>query len=153
MAGNSRVLIIDDDPDIVESVKVVLETKNYRVSTAGSGADGVKKAVAEKPDLILLDVMLEKIDTGFEVSRELKRIDVTKNIPIIMITAIKELPDLNYKMGSTPTTSEMPAGYFDEAPSASDAVGKDSLPVDFFYEKPIKPELLLDKIASLLNKK
>jgi CheY-like chemotaxis protein len=153
MAEKTKILIIDDDPDIVESLRIVLESKSYAVLTAESGADGVKKAVSGKPDLILLDVMLEKIDTGFEVSRELKRIEATRKIPIIMITAIKELPDLNYKRGSTPSTNEMPAGYFDEAPSATDAIGKDSLPVDFFYEKPIKPELLLEKIASLLNKK
>jgi CheY-like chemotaxis protein len=153
MAEKTKILIIDDDPDIVESIRIVLESRNYAVFTADSGAEGLKKAKSGMPDLILLDVMLEKIDTGFEVSRELKRSDETRKIPVIMITAIKELPDLNYKMGSTPSTSEMPAGYFDEAPSASDAVGKDSLPVDFFYEKPIKPELLLEKIASLLKKK
>ena len=153
MAQKAKILIIDDDPDIVESLKVVLEAKGYGVSVAESGAEGLKKAPAERPDLIILDVMMEKIDTGFEVSRELRKDAATKSTPIIMITAIKELPDLNYKMGATPSTAEMPAGYFDEAPSAADAVGKDSLPVDFFYEKPIKSELLLEKIESLLAKK
>jgi len=153
MENNNKILIIDDDPDIVESLRIVLESGNYTVAAAESGFEGVKKAVAEKPDLILLDVMLEKIDTGFEVSRELRRLESTKHTPIIMITAIKELPDFNYKMAGSLSAGKNSSGYFNETLPQNETMGLDSLPVDFFYEKPIKPDLLLEKIASLLKKK
>ena len=65
----AKILIIDDDADIVESMKVVLEDKKYDVVTAFSGSEGLKKAKKDKPDLIILDIMMETSDRGVEVAR------------------------------------------------------------------------------------
>lgn len=68
-----KILIIDDDPDLVEAMKVVLESKNYQVSSAKNGEEGLKKAKLEKPNLIILDIMMETGDKGFDVARDLKK--------------------------------------------------------------------------------
>src|SRR3989338_7932016 len=93
----SKILIIDDDPDITEAMKVVLEARDYKVTSAGSGEDGLKKVKIDNPDLVILDIMMEKVDTGFDVARELKNNPSTKDIPILMLTAIKEKTGLDFK--------------------------------------------------------
>ena len=142
-----KILIIDDDEDIVESMKIVLKNAGYAVSAASSGAEGLSKAKSERPDLIVLDVMLESIDKGFEVARELKNSDL-KSIPILMLTAIKEVTDINFNAGNT-YTDQLPADYFEGGAPAKNA---DNLPVEAFYEKPIKPDELIAKIKTLLKK-
>ena len=125
-----KILIIDDDPDIVEAMKVVLETRDYQVTSAGSGEEGLKKVKIDKPDLVILDIMMEKDDAGFDVARELKNSSSTKDIPILMLTAIKEKTGLDFKK------------------EAGDEVW---LPVDDYVEKPMKPEELLAKVEKLLK--
>jgi CheY-like chemotaxis protein len=127
-----RVLIIDDDPDIVEAMKVVLESKNYEVTIAKSGEEGLKKARQDKPDLIILDVMMESTDKGFEVARNLKNDENHKDIPILMLTAIKEKTGLGFE---------------------KEAGDPDWLPVDGYCEKPLKPEELILKVENLLRKR
>jgi CheY-like chemotaxis protein len=147
----AKILIVDDDPDIVESLKVVLEDGGHEVVTASSGEEGKKKAGMEKPGLIILDVMMESIDKGFEVSRSLKRMPGTKDIPILMLTAIKEVTDINFNAGNT-YTDQLPADYFTN-PDLNAQKPSDAVPVDAFYEKPIKPVELLRKVKLLLEKK
>src|SRR3989338_4268921 len=115
-----EILIIDDDPDIVEAMRVVLESKNYQVSNAKSGQEGLKKVNARKPDLIILDVMMETGDAGFEVAREIKK--EHPDIPILMLTAIKEKTGMGFEN------------------EAGDSVW---LPVDDFVDKPLKPAELI----------
>lgn len=81
-----RVLIVDDEPDVVESIKFSLELENVECLEAYDGEEALSKAKNEKPDLILLDIMLPKIN-GYKVSRLLKFDEAYKNIPIIMLTA------------------------------------------------------------------
>lgn len=128
----SKVLIIDDDPDIVESIKVVLENRKYEVISASSGAEGIECAKEVKPDVIILDVMMETGDSGFDVARAIKKDEATKNIPILMLTAIKEKTGFDFKH------------------EAGDQVW---LPVDDYVDKPLKPNELLAKIAKLLGEK
>ncbi len=128
----ARILIIDDDPDIVESMKVVLESEKFTIDVAATGKEGLKKARLKKPDLIILDVMMETGDKGFEVARELKKDKDYEAIPILMLTAIKEKRGLDFK---------------------KEAGDKIWLPVDDYCEKPLKPEDLISKVNSLLNKK
>ena len=127
----AKILIIDDDPDIVEAMKVVLESKNYKVSIAESGNAGLKKVQQEKPDLIILDVMMETGDKGFDVARELKKDKNYQDIPILMLTAIKEKTGLDFK---------------------NEAGDEAWLPVDDYVDKPLKPAQLLSKVESLLKK-
>jgi len=82
-----KVLFIDDDPDFIAAVKTILEENDYSVATSHTGEDGILSAVSEKPDLILLDVMLPEKD-GYAVCKELKEDNKTKSIPIVMLTSV-----------------------------------------------------------------
>lgn len=128
----AKILIVDDDPDIVEAMKVVLESKNHTVSSAGNGQEGLKNVRQDKPDLIILDIMMETLDKGFAVARELKKDQSYKQIPILMLTAIKERMGLDFKT------------------EAGDAVW---LPVDDYCDKPLKPEELISKVETILGNK
>lgn len=128
----ANVLIIDDDPDIVQSMKVVLESKQYKVDSAYNGTEGIKKARLGKPDVIILDIMMDDKDEGFEVAREIRKDEDIKHIPILMLTAIKEKTGFDFKK------------------EAGDEVW---LPVDDYCEKPLNPKELIRKIESLINKK
>jgi len=81
-----RVLIVDDEQDILESLKFVLEAEGYECYTAINGEDGLKSAKEIMPDLIILDIMMPKIN-GYKISRLLKFDNKYKNIPIFMLTA------------------------------------------------------------------
>lgn len=127
----AEILIIDDDQDLLESMRIVLESKNYTVRSAESGSEGLNKVKEKKPDLIILDVIMESGDKGFDIAPELKNNPEFSQIPIIMLTSLKE------KMG------------FDFKNEAGDETW---LPVDEYCEKPLRPEELLAKVAKLLNK-
>jgi len=127
----AKILIVDDDPDIVEAMKIVLENKEYQVSVAGSGEEGLRKAEIEKPDVIILDVMMETSDKGFEVARQIKWNKSLRHIPIIMLTAIKEKTGLDFRK------------------EAGDEVW---LPVDDYCDKPLNPDQLISKVEALLKK-
>ena len=88
-----RVLIVDDEPDIVESIKFNLELENIECLEAYDGEEALAKAKKEGPDLILLDIMLPKIN-GYKVARLLKFDEAYKNIPIIMLTARTQEKDI-----------------------------------------------------------
>jgi len=124
-----KILIIDDDPDFVESVRRVLEARGYAVDTAPNGEEGVKKAKKFMPDLIFLDVMMTKNTEGFEVSRELVKDDTLKSIPVIIITGIRE--KMNLAFGFEPDNTW--------------------LPVKAVLEKTIKPDQLLAKVEEFIK--
>ena len=87
-----KVLIVDDEKDIVETIKFVLETQSYKCYCAYDGEEGLKKARDIIPDLIILDVMMPNIN-GFKISRLLKFDAKYKNIPILMLTARSQKED------------------------------------------------------------
>ena len=124
----AKILIIDDDADIVESMRIVLESNNYEVISASNGQEGLDKVKGENPDLIILDVMMPNMD-GFEISRVIKSDTDHKNIPILMLTAIKEKSGLDFK---------------------KEAGDKTWLPVDDYCEKPLDSQELITKIEKLL---
>jgi len=80
-----KVLIADDHPEAVELVRVTLEDEDYEIVNTSNGKETLKKARAEKPDIVLLDVVMPKMD-GFEVCRQLRKDPQTKEIPIVMLT-------------------------------------------------------------------
>lgn len=84
--SKSRILLVDDEPDIVETVSFMLQSRNYQVSIASGGQEGIEKAQKEHPDLLLLDIMMPDVD-GYDVCMKLKSDEDTRNIPIIMLTA------------------------------------------------------------------
>ncbi len=128
----AKILIIDDDPDIVEAMKVVLESKNYQVLTAKTGEEGLREVRRDKPALIILDVMMETADKGFDIARELKWDPDYKDIPILMLTAIKERTGLDF---------------------GKEAGDEHWLPVDDYCDKPLHPGELLSKVEALLRKR
>ena len=82
----TKILIVDDEKDIVEALSFMLQAKGYEIISAYDGEEGLKLAKEEKPDLIILDVMMPKIN-GYKICRLLKYDAKYKNIPIIMVTA------------------------------------------------------------------
>ncbi|MHC4758200.1 MAG: response regulator [Planctomycetota bacterium] len=126
----AKILIVDDDPDITEVMKLVLENEGYAVTSAEDTEKGLDAVKAEKPDLIVLDVMMNTTREGFIFSRELKDNPDWQKIPILMVTAIKEKTGIDFK----------------------DVAGDQSwLPVEEFLDKPIKPDVLIAKVRELLS--
>jgi len=128
----AKILIIDDDPDMVLAAQMTLEAAGYEIFTAASGTKGLEKVKEVHPDLIILDVMMDTTTEGFQVSLELRspsadsEYKAFREIPIIMLTAIH-------------TTTPLRFGPED-----------DYLPVDVFMDKPLDPDLLLAKVEELL---
>ena len=85
----NKVLMIDDDPEFVDAISNLLDAKGYEVHTASNGKDGVAKAKAENPDIILLDVMMTTKHEGFDTAREMHEDETIKDTPIIIMTGIR----------------------------------------------------------------
>jgi len=129
---NAKILIVDDDPDLTKALKATLESKNYIVITASNGSEGVDKINTDKPDLLILDVMMSALQDGFEMARELKKDPQLKKMPILMLTAVKGRTGIDFK---------------------SSAGDPNWLPVDSFLDKPVEPQVLLAEIKRLLSPK
>ncbi len=128
---DAKILIIDDDPDISEAMTVVLESKNYQVRVARNSKEALDQLQSERPDLIILDVMMDTPQEGFALNRQLKGDPQYQDIPVLMVTAVKEKTGLDFK---------------------SEAGDETWLPVDDFIDKPVRPQDLLEKVGRLLNK-
>ena len=118
-----KILVVDDEPNIITMIKSRLKANGYDVITACDGQEGLEKAQNENPDLILLDVMMPKL-TGYKVARLLKFDSSFNDIPIIMLTARSQEKDI--ELGAT--------------------VG-----VNMYITKPFEPEELLEAIKILLG--
>lgn len=129
--AQGNILIIDDDPDITEAMAVVLGNKGYDVASALNSSEGMEQLKKRRPDLIILDVMMRTSQEGFEFSRELNKNAEYKDIPILMLTAVKDKTGLDFK------------------PTAGDDAW---LPVEEFLDKPVKPDVLVEKVAALIQK-
>ena len=91
-AGNIHVLVVEDDPMVQRVLQLQLESRNYQVSTASDGAEGFAAAQADRPDVIILDLMMPKL-SGFQVLKRIKTIEALAAIPVIILTA--SLDDLH----------------------------------------------------------
>ena len=127
---NAKILIVDDDQDLRESLAAILESRDYSVSMAGSKEEGLKKIRADKPDLLLLDVMMSEWQDGFEMAREIKGDPELKDVPILMLTGVKDKTGIDFKSAAGDETW---------------------CPVDGFLEKPVQPEVLMEQIDKLLS--
>jgi len=125
-----KILVVDDDPDLVEATSIILKTKNYDVSAAYDGVEGLEKARNEKPDLIVLDVMMPQKD-GYTLCKELKADPDLSRIPVLLLTAVVS------HISTTRFTQQM--GMETEA--------------DDFIDKPVEPQVLVERIEALLAKK
>ncbi len=93
-SGKKKILVVDDEPDIADSLKLRLDMAGYDVVTAVNGQEAVEKARSEKPDLILLDLMMPKMD-GYEVCHVLRSNEDTKKTPVVVLTALQMVGDID----------------------------------------------------------
>lgn len=124
-----RILVVDDDRDVFESMKIVLEAEGYDVDWATNGTEGITKARACRPDLMILDVMMNTDDEGFQVTYQMKRDPKLSCIPIVMVTSVGARTGFSFDRNRD----------------------QDYLPVNEFLEKPVEPKVLLDKVRENLG--
>lgn len=128
----NKILVVDDDPDILEAVSMILEARGYQVVTAQDGIEGLAALKAEMPDLLILDLLMPKMD-GFAVCKELQdaRWSKYRSIPILILSSVRE--------EASRRRYELEAGL--------------ELNVDDYVEKPISPETLLFRVENLIARK
>jgi DNA-binding response OmpR family regulator len=127
-----KILVVDDDPDILDAINMILESQGYQVFTARDGIEGLATLKAENPDLMILDLMMPKMD-GFAVCKELQdpRWSKYKDIPILILTSVRE--------EASRRRYELETGL--------------ELDVDDYVEKPMSPNILMERVSRLIKKK
>ena len=127
-----KILVIDDDPDILEALAMILESQGYEVVTATDGVEGLANLKAEKPDLMILDLLMPKMD-GFAVCKELQdpRWSKYRDIPILILTSVRE--------EASRRRYELETGL--------------ELDVDDYIEKPVSPDILIQRVGNLIKRK
>ena len=127
-----KILLVDDDPDILDALSVILEAKGYQVVTARDGIEGLANLKAEKPDLLILDLLMPKMD-GFAVCKELQdpRWSKFKDMPILILTSVRE--------EASRRRYELETGL--------------ELDVDDYIEKPVSPDVFLGRVGKLIKKR
>jgi CheY-like chemotaxis protein len=125
----ARILIVDDDADFAESTKIVLESKPYEVIVAVNGNEGLRKAREEKPDLVLLDIIMP-VEDGFTAAEHLKKDPELAKIPVLMLTS--------YATRGSGTGIPRSRGY--------------ELEAEDYIEKPVSPDDLLAIVGKHLKK-
>jgi len=122
-----KILIVDDDPDMVEASRIVLEREGYSVESAPSLEEGLIKLAESEPDLLILDVMMAEPDDGLRFARKARRDGFT--LPILMLTSVNRALGLQIGMD------------------------EEMVPVDEFLEKPVDPATLVEKVRWLLEER
>ncbi len=131
MNDKARILLVDNDYDFVEMNRAVLENAGYEVRSAYSMREAVEKVRIILPDLIVLDLMMEKHDSGFLFAKEVKTDPLTADTPILMLTSVAKVTGFQF--------SQDLDGYW--------------MKTDDFLEKPVSPETLLTKVEELLARR
>ena len=131
MPENAKILVVDDDPDIRTVLSALLESRGYQVVTASDGKEGLDALKAEKPNLMILDLLMSEMD-GFTVMQKLKdpRLAKYAHIPIMVLTSVRE--------DASRRRYELETGV--------------SMDVDDYIEKPINPPVVLERVERLLTK-
>ena len=130
----TKILIIDDDPDFVDAVTPILQSALYNVVSASNPTEGKKKALSEKPDLILLDIMMDSLFDGFSLCHDIKtskEFEGMKDTPIIFVSAVKEMTGSRFQFKGEEQGLRGPDDYID---------------------KPVNPDDLIARIQKLLKK-
>lgn len=127
----AKILIADDDLDIRESLQVILESRGYNVATAANKPQCMERIMADKPDLLILDIMMDSWQDGFEIARELKQAAEFKELPILMLTGVRNKTGMDFKSAAGDETW---------------------CPVEGFLEKPVEPDVLVAEVEKLLPK-
>jgi CheY-like chemotaxis protein len=124
---SAKILVVDDDPDFVEIMRTILESNDYNVVTAANGEQALAQVKAQRPDLMLLDIMMSSVLDGLNVSEQLALDPEARFMPVIMVSSIAETPYAHvFPMGEQPH-------------------------MDAWLSKPVDPKVLLAKVAELLG--
>lgn len=134
MAANKNILVIDDDKDMVNAIRIILESNNYRVTTAFNGKEGLARIEESLPDFIILDVMMSTETEGFDLAYKLRNNEQYRDIPILMLTSF-------------------PQEIAKQGPEKFQHIMGESWPVSEFMEKPVDPDQLLSIIKDILGEK
>ena len=132
MATKAEILLVDDDPDIRDSIKIILEGNGYRVRTAGNGRQAIEELEYKLPDLMILDIMMSTDTEGFDLAYELKRKPNFESLPIIILTSFLEKVR-------------------DEGPDQFQHILGEEWPAKWLFEKPVDSKKLLAKIKGVLG--
>ena len=127
--ATKKILIIDDDIDLVEAMRLTLESAGFEVIDAQDGKKGLEKIASGSPDLVILDVMMGTQDEGFHVAYQIKNNPDTSDIPLIMLTAVGQETGFSFNKEKD----------------------EDFLPVNEFLEKPIDPDTLIELVKKNLG--
>lgn len=146
-----RVLVVDDDENTRRFLSVALEANGYDAVTAEDGDDGFRKVEEQKPDLILLDVMMPK-KTGFVLFKQLRRKEEFKDIPVIMLTAVAEALEDDQSHAEGETTERPFDSLRDSLRRAITQMRDEGLvKPEVFIDKPIDPEQLIREVKALIG--
>ncbi len=124
--AKAKILVVDDDPDFVEAMRLTLEPNDYQVVSAANGDEGLAKVRSEAPDLVILDVIMSSVLDGLQMSQRMQDDTANKKIPILMVTSI----------ANTDYAALFPTDEY--------------ISIDGFLSKPVAPDLLLQRISELL---
>ena len=125
--AKAKILVVDDDPDFVEAMRLTLEPNDYEVLSAGSGDEGLAKVRSDKPDLVILDVIMSSVLDGLQMSQRMQEDAAGKRTPILMVTSI----------ANTDYAALFPTDEY--------------ISIDGFLSKPVPPDLLLQRVSELLG--
>jgi len=128
MSAQPKILVVDDDPDILDAITTILSTQPYSIDTARDGIECVDKVRANVPDLIVLDLLMPKKD-GFAVVRELRDNPRYEKVPILILTSVRE--------DASRRRYELETGL--------------AMDVQDYLEKPVSPADLLERVSNLLE--
>jgi len=123
--GNKQILCIEDEPEMIDLIRLILERRGFNVQGAAGGMEGIKKVRELLPDLVLLDLMMPDMD-GWEVYQQMKADEATRGIPVIVVTA--------------------------KAQSIDKVLGLHIAKVDDYIAKPFSPQELLDSVEKVFAK-
>jgi CheY-like chemotaxis protein len=124
-----KILVIDDDQDLQEATRLVLEKNGFEVVSAYNPEEGLEKVQSENPDLVILDVLMPSNFEGFEVARAIREELKLLKLPIILLTAVHGEKKVPYRF----------------------APHEQWLPVDYFFDKPVAHDVLVAKVKEFLN--
>ena len=131
MANKGEILLVDDDPDIRDSLQIILEHHGYAIRTAKNGQEALAALTVKVPDLMILDVMMTTETEGFDLAFELKKRPETENLPIILLTSFLDRVR-------------------QEGPEKFQYITGRRWPAQWIFEKPVNAKKLLAKIEGIL---
>ena len=131
MASKGEILLVDDDPDLRDSLQIILENHGYTVRTAGNGHEALEALNAKKPDLMILDVMMATETEGFDLAYEIRKKPGFQDLPIILLTSFLERVR-------------------EDGPDKFQYIMGREWPAQWMFEKPVDTKKLIAKIEGIL---